>query len=68
MKVYRSVLLTAIVAFNALVQTLSKKDVFEMYVNDELVFSRIQTGRYPTTSVLSTCGVDGVGNPPRNRM
>lgn len=65
---YRSVILTAIVAFNAIVQTASKKEVFEMFVNGELVFSRIQMGRYPTTNVVVDRRVDGIGNPSRNWM
>ena len=57
--VYRSLILTVIVAFSALMQTVSKKDVFEMYVNDELVFSRIQMGRYPTANeILLAIGCD----------
>ena len=49
-------------------QTVSKKDVFEMYVNDELVFSRIQMGRYPTANVHLKCTLDSVGDSSRNWM
>ena len=67
-KVYRSLILTVIVAFNALMQTVSKKDVFEMYVNDELVFSRMQMGRYPTANVHLKCTLDSVGDSSRSWM
>lgn len=55
-KKWRTPLIYSAILLTFVAQRLSSTGEFDMYVNDELVFSKHSAGRYPTEEVFVGCG------------